>query len=104
MTTTLNSRFDRRRAAYLSRCMKISLIRRWFWLVLAGAMAVLVGSAAGLGTVATLGSGLGGMALVAVLVAVSSWQRHSGDFCVGRSRDLTQLLSADSRARLLAFR
>ena len=66
------------RTAYLRRCVRISLLKRWPWLLLFALLGALAGwSWHGLRSAAVLG--LAGLLLSALSIALSSWRRHAAD-------------------------
>ena len=67
------------RRAYLRRCVRISLQKRWPWPLLAALLAALAGWQVHLTLWALALLALAGLLLCAGWIALSSWRRHAND-------------------------
>lgn len=67
------------RTAYLRRCVRISLLKRWPWPLLFAALGALVGWLLNWPLWAAALLALAGLLLSATSIALSSWRRHAED-------------------------
>ena len=67
------------RRAYLMACMRISLLKRWFWLALSAISTAVLALALNLGTAMTVAATLAVPLLVGLFIALDSWRRHQSD-------------------------
>ena len=66
--------------AYLYRCVRLSLFRRWLWLAFTAAVGLGFANLFELPLPLSIAIGLLGAALLATIIAVKSWKRHAHDY------------------------
>lgn len=67
------------RTAYLRRCVRISLLKRWPWPLLFAFLGGLAGWLLDWPLWSAAALALAGLLLSALSIAVSSWRRHAAD-------------------------
>ncbi|GAA5504427.1 hypothetical protein Dxin01_04197 [Deinococcus xinjiangensis] len=78
--SAVNKSTTQTRNAYLSHCVRISLLRRWLWLVAAAVLGVVIGVAFDLSLGFTAALAVGLLLILGLAIGLNSWQRHSDDF------------------------
>lgn len=67
------------RRTYLLSCMRISLMKRWYWIALSAALAAALAFALNLDTILTAALTLAAPILVGLFIALDSRRRHLND-------------------------